>query len=76
MQSLLEVEGVRLQRSATVHKIVIEYLLSRVDDHASREFRRRQALAANVCVTGSLYLVGEALAVLDGKARDAVSDYR
>lgn len=31
----------------------------------------------NVCVTGSLYLVGEALAILDGGGvRDAVSDYR
>ncbi|MCC6807900.1 MAG: bifunctional folylpolyglutamate synthase/dihydrofolate synthase [Deltaproteobacteria bacterium] len=35
-----------------------------------------RTLGANVCVTGSLYLVGETLAVLDGGARDAVSDYR
>jgi dihydrofolate synthase/folylpolyglutamate synthase len=35
-----------------------------------------RTLASNVCMTGSLYLVGEALALLGDHARDQVSDYR
>jgi dihydrofolate synthase / folylpolyglutamate synthase len=53
--------------------------MQQVTPHALRAASMSEAFALcgeDACVTGSLYLVGDALALLDGQPRDTLSDFR
>lgn len=71
-----QVIGVAPQSPRAMSTHDLKTLCPQIIEAASLSDAFEQANGATICVAGSLYLVGEALAFLAGEVKDSLADYR